>query len=87
MNTTIEYDQVLVEQIKQMLDILANKTSKKAKFSCGDHLTFADYCVATMYFCIQVKEPTIMPVFLDEYESVKPYIQALKDNFPEYEQL
>jgi glutathione S-transferase len=52
MNTTPEHSDILLEQIKQMLDILSKKKCKKAKFSCGDHLTFADYCVATMYFCI-----------------------------------
>ena len=67
-----------------MLDTLGQRVLTKAKFSCGDSITLADYCVAAIYFSILAKEPTIMPVFLDEYENVKPYIQTLRDEFPEY---
>ena len=73
MHASIDHDEVLIEQRARTQHSQKRSVSvtKHAKFSCGDHLTFAGYCVATMYFCIQVKEPTELrklPVFLDEYD-------------------
>jgi len=49
-----------------------------------------DFCAASYYFEVMEREPTLMPVFLDEFEILKVYYKkvykVLKDSVPELRQ-
>ena len=77
----IEVDErsLIVDRVTTIFAILHKRKMNKAKFSCGEEICLADYCIASIYFKVLKQEPSLIPVCLDEYEGLKPYFTTLKE--------
>ena len=77
-----EYSEALIEKTKIMFDQVQLSLEKaKTKFISGPTIGLSDFCVASFYFVVMEKEPTLIPVFLDEFEMLKEYFKKLEEVF------
>ena len=57
------------------------KNKPNEKFISGNTIGLADFCIAAFYFDIIDREPTVMPVFLDEHKNLRNYFELLEETF------
>ena len=67
---------VLLDQVTVIFDVISERYRQRKlyQFYYGEHLSLADFCVAAFLKELSHKEPTLMPVILDSYEQLKPYV-------------
>jgi hypothetical protein len=81
-HSSAEYSEALIEKTKIMFDQVKLSLEKaKTKFISGSTIGLSDFCVASFYFVVMEKEPTLIPVFLDEFEMLKEYFKKLEEVF------
>jgi len=46
-------------------------------FFCGREITIVDFFVGAVFGEISVREPTLMPVWINSYNNLRPYFKLL----------
>jgi len=58
--------QVLVHRLRDLLTVLVDEM-KQDKFSCGDSMTIADFCLAAIYFDVRECKTCDLKAVLGEF--------------------